>query len=282
MIWLEKLAVERLSKKTFYLDQLLEKSTGDWKRVLYLSLFRSMGSRVNGDAFEQLAINTPLKILEKLSDDPLKVESLLFGQAGFLDFNPKDKYPRSLKNEYAFLAHKYKLKPIPKNMWKLLRMRPSNFPTIRLAQIAALICKTPSIFGQLTDLQNLEQLKMLFECEINPYWVDHYLFDKVSKIKTKKIGKSMIYSIAINTICPFLFLYGLKLGNDKWLERAKILLTFMPPENNKIINSWNKMNIVAESAWQSQALLHLRKNYCESKKCLHCDIGHDILKPKTS
>jgi hypothetical protein len=278
ILWYESLSIERLRNMTHYFKTQLASNKNDWEQTFYQLLSRSFGLKVNSLAFERLAHSIPLKRIKKVKDNPLHIEALLFGQAGFLDFNPKDQYPKSLKREYKFMVKKWGLKPIPKNLWKFMRMRPVNFPTIRIAQLASLLYKKPCLFSSILDLRDINQLRLFFVSDIAPYWDNHFLFDKSSSFHMKRIGETMIDLIIINLISPFIFLYGQETGNEILKERALKYLEELKPEKNKIVRGWSKINIKAISAKHSQALLQLKSEYCNHKRCLDCRIGHSILK----
>ena len=218
-------------------------------------------------------------ILAKHKNNAMQVEALIFGQAGFLEVNFTDDYPKSLKKEYDFLRKKYSLAPIENHLWKFLRMRPQNFPTIRLAQFAALIVKSNHLFSKILDIKDVKTLRELFiEININPYWEDHYRFDVPSKPLSKNLGQSSIDVLLLNTLAVFLFSYGKHLQLQYYIDRSLKLLESLPKEENNIIHDFNDLGVKIKTAFESQALLELRNNYCTFKKCLQCGIGNKILK----
>ncbi len=277
-IWLERLLIERLEEKTVVIDTDLILNTNDWETVFYHYLARSFGLNVNILPFELLAKSLPLHILRKHKTNLFQLEALFFGQAGLLEQPLNDNYPNRLKQEYQFLQKKYQLIALKKEIWKFMRLRPANFPTIRIAQLAALIYQSEHLFSTILDSNNVKEIIRLFKVKISSYWEKHYLFDKESKQKIKPIGINTIYLFIINTIVPFLFLYGKKRDLEIYKNKAILLLEALPPEKNNIILNWKHIDFKATTAAQSQALLQLKKQYCNKQRCLECSIGHSILK----
>lgn len=275
---LDRLAVERLEYKTDELAGRLDLLTNDWEEAFYQSLARSMGAPVNADPFDMLARSLPLKVLARHRSHLLQIEALLFGQAGLLDRDFSDDYPRLLQREYRLLQHKYSLEPIPQGLWKFMRLRPANFPTIRIAQLAALIFSTEHLFSKMLSTQHLREIENAFQVTLSPYWRRHYVFDKSSALLTKPLGRETIHQIVVNTIAPFLFLYGRHRAEERLQEKALSLLQSLPPEKNAIIQQWDRLGLPPASADQSQALLHLKKHYCDQHRCLECAIGESIMK----
>ena len=276
--WKEALLVERLERKSNDIETLLEQSNNHWEEAFYITLARSFGFGTNSQAFEQLARSLPLKILGKHKDNLFQIEALLYGQAGFLSESPKDEYQASLSKEYDFLAHKYELKAMEVSQWKLLRLRPDNFPHIRIAQFASLIHKSSKLFSQIIGTENSDAMQKLFSTAVSEYWQTHYLFGSSSRTSKKQLGKASINSLLINTVAPFLFTYGKKNGSET--DRAIQLLESLPAENNSIIKRWRELGQRADNAFDTQALLQLKKNYCDDKKCLRCRVGHKVLSSK--
>lgn len=277
--FLSKVMVERFEQKAIVIDSILEKNKGDWEKTFYYFLARSFGFKVNAIPFELLAASLDLQIIKKHLDNPLQVEALLFGQAGFLNRVFEEDYPESLRKEYHFLKKKYLLEPIPVSSWKFLRMRPQSFPTIRLAQFCALLLKHPNLFAQQLDLFPFSCFYQLLEqLPVNEYWTLHYHFNRKSRKVSIQIGKSSIESILINTICLFLYVYGKYTDQEKYIEKAFDLLYFLPAEKNSIIEGYRLAGIKMDNAFLSQAVLQLNKSYCSQKKCLNCNIGIKILK----
>lgn len=276
-LWLERLLVERLEQKTELIAQQLQQNQQNWEETFYQLLARNFGVQVNMEPFELLAKSTPLLLLAKHKNSLLQIEALLFGQAGLLESDFEDAYPHQLKKEYAFLQKKYGLTPIRGESWKFLRLRPANFPTVRIAQFAMLIFQSNHLFSKMLAATSVEEIENMLELKLSNYWLTHYRFDKDSKKSAKKLGKSTIHLIIINTIAPFLFLYGKWKSDERYKDRAFALLEQVPPEENHIIENWQQLGVKPESAYQTQALLQLKKRYCDAKKCLNCAIGNAIL-----
>jgi hypothetical protein len=270
--------VERLEKRAGAIGAELDANKYDFQEVFYRKLARAFGFNTNSQAFEMLAVSLPFSILTKHRDNLLQLEALLFGQAGFLNEEHSDDYPNKLKHEYLFLSHKYNLLPNDKKLWKFMRLRPSNFPTIRISQFASLIQKAEGVLTRIFESEKLATVVSLFQCSSSHYWENHYRFDKtISKKTKKKMGRSSVDLLLINTIIPFMFAYGqinnkaiLKENSLEWLEKTKA-------ENNNIIRNFAKNNISPINAFQSQALIQLYKEYCKNKRCLECRIGNKLM-----
>jgi len=277
-MWLERLIVERLERKSADVRVQLEAQGSDWEEVFYQFLAANFGAKINAEPFRQVAHSLPQKVLAKHSDSQLQLEALLFGQAGFLQEDLSDDYPRELQKEYRFLQKKYQLTPIPKARWQFLRLRPASFPTIRLAQFAALTFRFNRLFSHLLEVQTIKDVEELFDVQMSDYWQTHYTFDKDSKNIKKSLGKKTIELFIINTIVPFLFLYGKIRDDEAATKKALQFMEALPSENNRIIRDWGSLDIRPNSAYESQALIQLKNEYCNKKKCLQCAIGHAILK----
>ncbi len=276
--WLDRILVERLESKTQAIHLALAQTQNDWQTVFYRFLARNFGVKVNMQPFEQLACSLPLTTLAKHKNNLFQIEALLFGQAGLLEKEFEDKYPTQLQKEYQFLQKKYSLSPIPTETWKYMRMRPANFPTVRIAQFAQLIFQSSHLFSKILVAQSIKEIENMFELSLSNYWQTHYVFDKTSIKRKKSLGKNTIQLIIINTIIPFLFAYGQAKKEEKYKERALQFLEELPPEKNSILNQWKALGQSAHNAGDSQALLHLKKHYCSQKKCLNCAIGNAILR----
>ena len=275
---IERVLVERLEQKTEYIKASLQLNKNSWEETFYHLLSRHFGMKVNALPFELLAKSLSSTILAKHKNNNLQLEALLFGQAGMLANLFNDPFPKKLQKEYDFLRKKHSLTPIPGHLWKFLRLRPANFPTIRIAELAALITKSSHLFSKILEAGNIQELDELFKVEVSDYWANHYVFDKPSKPKSKSFGKSARENLIINVVAPLLFLYGQIKQSEKHREQAFEILLQIGPENNSIIRNWAACGIKAANAFESQALLHLYKNYCIQKQCLRCNIGNNILK----
>jgi len=275
--WKNALLAERLRQKSEHIQAILKEYDQHWEEAFYISLARSFGFNTNSQAFEMLAKSVPLLVLAKHKTDLFQLEALLFGQSGLLALANTDEYVSALLKEYDFLKAKYKLHPLDGSCWKLLRMRPDNFPHIRIAQFAALIYSSSKLFSKIIDKPELKYLMTLFTTETSEYWKTHYVFAEISPAKSKQLGRNSIHSIVINTVVPLLFCYAGRNGNDELKEKALEILEQIPAERNVIVSGWEGLGIEIKSAYDSQAFIHLKKMYCDNKKCLRCRIGHKVL-----
>lgn len=278
--WKSALLTERLEQKTASIKTLLANNRQNWEDAFYVVLARNFGFNTNSQAFEQLAKSLPLSILAKHKDQLLQIEALLFGQSGLLPDGTSDQYTVFLKREYDFLRVKYALAPLDKSIWKLLRLRPDNFPQIRIAQFAGLIYQSAKLFSKIIEKPEIKYLRTLFSCETSEYWETHYTFERTSTVRTKKMSRQTVDILLINTVVPFLFCYGESKQNQTLRETAISLLEQIPSEKNIIISKWRQIGVTSQSAYDSQALLQLKKHYCDDKKCLWCRIGHKIVAKK--
>lgn len=276
--WLDRLLVERLEQKTAAVADALAATDNHWEEAFYRLLARNFGLKVNAEPFEALARSLPLLILAKHKNDPKQVEALLFGQAGLLDGPFRDEWPAALAQEYRFLRHKYNLVPLAAAQWKFLRLRPANFPTVRLAQFVALVHQSAHLFSKTIEAQNLRELEHLFDVQAGEYWHTRFQFDTPSVRRPKHPGRDFVHLLIINTIAPFLFHYGKTRDQELYQKRALALLESLPPESNAIIDGWAELGVPARHAYQTQALIHLKTRYCDEKRCLECAIGNAILK----
>ena len=275
--WLDCLLVERLEKKTTLIENTLIQLKGDWESVFYVLLAKYFGFKVNSEAFIQLVSNIPMNIYAKM-DNQFQIEALLFGQAALLNREFKDNYPNQLKKEYQFLKAKYQLFEMSESSWKFLRLRPANFPTIRIAQFAQLIFQQKNLFSKIIEIEKIESLYNILQTEANTYWKTHFVFDKESQAnKFVKMGKSSLDILIINAVVPTLFAYGKSVDNDKYCNRAIEFLEKIKAEKNSIINHFKQFGLYAASAYESQALIELKNNFCQQKNCLNCAIGNKVL-----
>ncbi len=277
--WLRRLLVERLERKSNDINKLMEETRNNWEESFYITLARNFGFKINALPFELLVKNIPLKIFAKNQANLFQIEAILFGVAGFLnDHRIKEKYYTDLRREYDYQKQKYKFKEIDVTLWKFLRLRPANFPQLRLAQFANLIYRSVHLLSKITAQDNAKDIKQLFHCSATIFWDTHYTFSEESKKQKKQLGEDAINNIIINTVSPFLFVYGKASMQLKLQELALDLLEKLPPENNSVIRKWQAIKTVVKNAAQSQALLELKKNYCDAKLCLQCSVGLKILK----
>ena len=276
-LWLERMVVERLETKTQYFEQLLAYHHGDWDAAFYQVLAKSMGAKVNKDPFEQLARSIPWQILSRHRDQLHSLEALIFGQAGLLGAVFQDEYPRRLQETYQFFALKYQLTPLPNQPLKFLRLRPANFPTIRLAQWAALLQKSDRLFSIVLDADNTSDLEDILEATASQYWNDHYVFDKPSAVHfPKTMGKDAVQLLLINAVIPMVFYYGQHRNEQIFQEKAVRWLEQLPPEQNHLVRQWQALGASTNSAAETQAWLYLKQQYCDKKACLRCAIGHSV------
>jgi hypothetical protein len=277
-LWLDRLLVERLERKTAAIAARIERLRGDWEEAFYQHLARSFGLQVNAEPFDQLAVALPISVLRRYQSSLFQMEALLFGQAGLLDEDFQDDYPRRLKQEAQHLINKHQLNPFPAVIWKFSRLRPANFPSLRIAQFATLIYQSGHLFSKMLTAKNSKEIEHMFEVRLSNYWKDHYRFDRRSKRATKTLGEDSIHHIIINTIAPFLFLYGKERQEFDLQDRALHLLEELPPENNAVVRKWHELGQSAQSAYESQALLQLKNEYCTRQRCLYCAVGSSILR----
>ena len=274
--WKERLFFERLEQKSSVIKNLLEQEHNNFESVLFQLLVKNFGLKINGDAFLTLAKSIDFSVVQKVNFNEHQFAALLFGQAGFLEEVQENDYHLQLKNEFQYLQHKYHLQPILKAQFSFFRMRPNNFPTIRIAQLVALFSKQKNLFSKLINLKELKEFYDLFAIEMHPFWKTHYHFNSVSKKSHKKLTKSFIDLLIINTILPLKFLYQKSRGavdEDSFLQ----LLKKIKPEKNSIISKFSDLSILSKNAFDTQALLELKNNYCAPKQCLQCAIGKTIL-----
>lgn len=275
--FLSRTAIERLEQKTEQIKVVLEQSGGNWYKAFEQLLFRAFGFGINSIPFELLAKSIPFQLIEKQQKSLLHTEALLFGQAGFLNEKSSDDYIISLQKEYNFLKNKFSLKPIDKQAWKFLRLRPANFPSIRLAQLTQLLQLPGHLSDYLLSIKELPLLIKQFDVQASDYWSTHFLPEKPTPESPKKLGLPSIRIIIINMAIPFLFAYGKHFGNDENCERALRWLEELPPEDNHVLRGWSALGIKPKNAFYSQALLQLKTMYCDKKRCLHCAIGNVLL-----
>lgn len=279
---LDRVLVERMKKKLETIERFLRFYNNDWEAVAYLSLAKYFGFKTNAVPFELLASSIPYSLLRKYFDREEQLNALLFGQAGLLEGNFKGNYPIHLQVEYEYLRKKHNLQPLKPSLWKFMRMRPSNFPSIRIAQLVAFLFKNKNFFQKLTEIESLKELNLLLKVKANSYWDVHYNFDVPSAKKLEKtIGKNSINILLINSVIPLLYSYGEKRADEMIKARALSFLHELKGEDNNIIRNWKKEGIQVETAFDSQALLQLKSNYCDIKNCLNCTIGNVILKRKS-
>ena len=275
--WLDRMAVERLESKSGNVTKILEANQFDWEDALYKLLMRYFGLKVNNEAFEYLANILPFKTLLKHSDNLLQVEAMLMGCAGFLEDDFSEEYPLLLKREFSVMKAKFNLLTMPAERWKFMRMRPSNFPTIRLAQMAQLVHKNGCLFSKIKAAKNTAEVKDLFDVKASEYWETHWRFGFSTESKPKHLGETTADVLIINAVAPLLFCYGKLHKDESVCETALQFLEETEAEDNAIIRHYAQYGITAENAMQTQALLHLYSYFCKRKRCLECRIGNVLL-----
>ncbi|MDO5522975.1 MAG: DUF2851 family protein, partial [Bacteroidia bacterium] len=267
--WLGVMGIERLERKTNDIFAHLSRFNNSWDQSFYVLLARNYGFGLNSDEFERMALSLPFSHIQKHSNSLFQVEALLFGQAGMLqDESVLDDYYLQLKNEYDFLRHKYQLKPVD-GFFKKLRVRPNAFPQVRIAQMAALLQQSGRLFSTILEKEDYKQLRLHFQAETSGYWQTHYSFGKESKKSKKYLGDSSLDIILINTVAPILFAYGRKTGQEKYCDRALHILESVKAERNAVVAEFRTAGISPSNAFDTQALIQLRKEYCDKRKCLY-------------
>ncbi|MGZ3955650.1 MAG: DUF2851 family protein [Flavisolibacter sp.] len=275
--WQERLLAERLTRKSTMVLRFLEESKGHWEEAFWWLLARSFGMKVNSDAFESVARSISINHLGKHKNQIHQLEALLLGQAGLLNQDFLEEYPKLLQREYAFLRKKYGLTPVH-NPIQFLRMRPGNFPTIRLAELATLIQNSSHLFSKILELEKVAELRKLFDITANDYWHYHYRFDQLSSFKKKTIGVNTVDNIIINTIVPALFAYGVFHKEESYKDKSVRWLEQVDPEVNFVSKGFNNLGLQSKSSFDTQAFIELKTQYCDCKNCLQCAVGNEIIK----
>jgi hypothetical protein len=275
--WKERLLAERLLRKAALVETWLQQNNYHWEETFWWMLARNFGMKVNADAFEAIARSLSLTILAKHKNQIHQLEALLMGQAGLLDQNFEEDYPLMLQKEYRFLQSKYNLQAIRIPIFSL-RMRPGNFPVIRLAEMAMLIHNSAHLFPKVKEAVSAKDIRKFFEVTANDYWHYHYQFDETTTFKKKKTGASTIDSIVINTVAPVLFAYGNYHGEARYKDKALQCLEEIAAEQNQITKGFKQLNVESKNAWDSQALIELKNEYCSRYRCLDCAAGNSIFR----
>ena len=286
--WMSALQTERLSQKTEAIEERVKRCNGDWENAYFVTLARNFGFGINGDAFEEWALHIPLHAVDHHRDDLFQIEAIFMGQAGLLELDTiperyqkdalNDGYFAKLRKEYQYLAHKFGLKPMDYKLWRFLRLRPQNFPHIRISQLAYLYHQRRASLSQLLETYSVKDAKEVLATAVTPYWETHYTFGSTSVRNDKNLSPFSLNLLCINTVVPILFAYGRHRGEEKYCDRAFDFLEQLKPENNHIIRLWQQCGLVVENAGDSQALIQLKKEYCDKKECLRCRFGYEYLK----
>ncbi len=280
-LMLESMAIKRIQEKASPIYAKLDVSKNDWEEVLYQEICISFGMRLNKVPFGLLAKSVPFKLIQQYRNDRTKIEALYFGCAGYLNANNKGHYFKKLKTEFAFLQRKHELTSLDPSLWNFLRLRPPNFPTIRISQLSQLMCTSQTHLRKLISNLTYKHLYELFRVDASEFWSNHYTFSKKSTRRKKIIGQSTIHTILINAVIPVLYCYGLEHNDFELQEKCLSLLEQLPPEKNTVTNYFRSLNFPIENSLQSQGVLQLHNKNCIFKACLDCSIGHNILKENT-
>lgn len=276
--WKEALLVERLTQKAEIIEQRFKQTNNNFEDTFYITLAHNFGFKTNSLPFELLAKSIELKHLAQNKDNIQIIEALLYGQAGLIPENPKTEYETQLQKNYAHYKLKYNLNNLSGQLWKFSKIRPVNYPTIRISQFASLIHRSSALMSKVLESRTIEQLENLFKVEATGYWLNHYTFKTETYISNKPLGKNAFTNIVINTIAPFMFFYSKIKDNNTYTRQALEWLTCLPPESNHIITEWKKYGIEIQNAFDTQALTQLKNNYCQYRKCLNCRIGNQVIK----
>jgi hypothetical protein len=274
--WQERLYFERLERKSKEIEELLKTSKNDWEAVLFKLLAKNFGLKVNGTAFESIANSIPFSVVRKSSSNIDTLEALLFGQAGLLEKEGSSSYYETLKKEYMFLKQKFQLDNQGVIAMKFFRLRPPNFPTIRLSQLANLYYHEQQLFSKVISAEHLETIYALFEVSASTFWKTHFTFDKASKESAKKLTKAFVDLLLINTLIPIKFCYA-KQNGEMIDETILDIISNIASEKNAIIEGFSQLTHKSKSALESQAFIQLKTEYCDKNKCLQCAIGNILL-----
>lgn len=278
--WMTALQMERFEQKATLLNERLKRCQGNWEDAFFITLARNFGFGLNGDAFETWAHRLPFRAVDKHRNDLFQIEAIFFGQAGILEDSDGDGYYLRLKKEYTYLQHKFGLIPMDASLWRFLRLRPANFPHIRIAQLACLYHRAYGLLSRIMETETLQGVRDILKGGTSEYWLTHYTFGGSSPSRPKTLNNTSLDLLIINTVVTFLYAYGLHKGNRVLCARAGSFLEELKAENNYITRMWEQCGMKASNAADSQALIQLKKEYCDKKKCLYCRIGYEYLKRK--
>ncbi len=278
--WMSALQMERFEQKATLLNERLKRCQGNWEDAFFITLARNFGFGLNGDAFETWAHRLPFRAVDKHRNDLFQIEAIFFGQAGILEDSDGDGYYLRLKKEYTYLQHKFGLIPMDASLWRFLRLRPANFPHIRIAQLACLYHRAYGLLSRIMETETLQGVRDILKGGTSEYWLTHYTFGGSSPSRPKTLSNTSLDLLIINTVVTFLYAYGLHKGNRVLCARAGSFLEELKAENNYITRMWEQCGMKASNAADSQALIQLKKEYCDKKKCLYCRIGYEYLKRK--
>ena len=278
--WMTALQMERFEQKATLLNERLKRCQGNWEDAFFITLARNFGFGLNGDAFETWAHRLPFRAVDKHRNDLFQIEAIFFGQAGMLEDSDGDGYYLRLKKEYTYLQHKFGLIPMDASLWRFLRLRPANFPHIRIAQLACLYHRAYGLLSRIMETETLQGVRDILKGGTSEYWLTHYTFGGSSPSRPKALSNTSLDLLIINTVVTFLYAYGLHKGNRVLCARAGSFLEELKAENNYITRMWEQCGMKASNDADRQALIQLKKEYCDKKKCLYCRIGYEYLKRK--
>lgn len=277
--WMTSLMLERFEERTRQILARRELLDKDWENTLFVTLARSFGFGINGDAFETWAKSVPMSAVAKHRDSLFQVEALFFGQAGLLEGEGTDDYYLKLQKEYRYLMRKFTLKPIASGAWKFLRLRPQNFPHIRIAQLAMMYYEQRMSLSRLINARTVEEMDALLLTHVSEYWQTRYTFGgRETKVQERALSVPTKERVIVNALAPVLFAYGKYKSDQSLCERAFTLWEQLPPECNKVTREWASAGVVCESAADSQALIQLSSRYCQPRDCLRCRFGYEYIK----
>ena len=286
--WMAALQTERLERKTEDIRKRADRCNGSWEDAYFVTLARNYGFGINGDAFEQWAYHVPLSAVGKHRDDLFQIEAIFMGQAGLLELDTvpahyqknalNEGYFAKLRNEYQYLAHKFSLQPMNATLWRFLRLRPQNFPHIRISQLANLYYERKASLSKLIECQSVKEMQEMMRTHVTPYWETHYTFGSESPENSKHLSPFSLNLLMINTAIPMLFAYGRHASKEQLCDRAFDFLEELKAENNHIIRMWRDCGLEVKNAGDSQALIQLKKEYCDRKDCLRCRFGFEYLR----
>ena len=286
--WMAALQTERLERKTEDIRKRADRCNGSWEDAYFVTLARNYGFGINGDAFEQWAYHVPLSAVGKHRDDLFQIEAIFMGQAGLLELDTvpahyqkdalNEGYFAKLRNEYQYLAHKFSLQPMNATLWRFLRLRPQNFPHIRISQLANLYYERKASLSKLIECQSVKEMQEMMRTHVTPYWETHYTFCSESPENSKHLSPFSLNLLMINTAIPMLFAYGRHASKEQLCDRAFDFLEELKAENNHIIRMWRDCGLEVKNAGDSQALIQLKKEYCDRKDCLRCRFGFEYLR----
>lgn len=279
---LDKTLTQRLERKAEVARQFFEQNQNDWEETAYQLLAYNFGFKINADPFLQLARAVPLKILQKHRNNLPQVEALLYGAAGLLA-EPTDEYSRLLAREYKVLTAKYSLqnKQMQALQWKFLRLRPANFPTVRLAQFAQLVAQQASLFSVFINIEKTADMLKRLQLTQSDYWQKHYVFGKETTAKVPAVGRASAENILINTVVPLLVIYGQVRDQRAYLEKALEIVESLPAERNHITDNWEKLGVKIKTAYDSQGVIEWFNEFCSRKRCLACGVGVALVRKQT-